>query len=508
MLLVFTIEARPVFAWTSDNGDGTFTNPVLYGDFPDPDIIRVGEDYYLATTTFVSIPGIEILHSKDLVNWEIVGYALKRIDADPKYDMIGGTEYANGAWAPSLRYHNGTFYILDNIQAIGSMIFRAKNPAGPWTANKLNDYLYDPGLMFDDDGTPLVYHGAGGNIQVAVLSSDLTKVLSSSPAFRLPNGGEGSHAHKINGKYFVFNSTYGMYPALLCSRSDNRNGPFTTITVCNNHVPWGGPHQGGIVDLPNGDWWGFSLTDSGAIGRDLWLGPVAWKDGWPYFGDPSAPSIPTRNVKPRLGKFPITHLPSSDEFSSPRLGLQWEWSHNPDDSKWSLTERPGFLRLHTQSGANLADARNTLTQRTMGPICSGIVKLDTSHMQPGDRAGLTVFEPAYGYIAVYKDTDSQRIVGILNKNGSLKTPSEDILATVPNVSGVAIWLKVSCDFRSPSKAQFAYSTDGVNFKPLEVDMPLHFSLDTFQGDRFGIFNYNPQGSAGWLDVDYFHMVSE
>jgi beta-xylosidase len=493
---------HPLFAWTSDNGNGTFTNPVLYGDYPDPDIIRVDSDFYLVTTTFVSVPGLEILHSKDLVNWTIAGYAAKTLDINPKYSLIDGNQYGEGVWAPALRYHDHEFYIIDNLQDVGTVIFRASKPSGPWTMNRLNGYLFDPGLMFDDDGTPLVYNGTGGRISVAVLDAGLTKVLSNTPAYTAK--GEGSHAYKVNGTYYVFNSVFGQYPTLQCSRSTNRTGPFTTTIVCDTHVPWSSPHQGGMVQLQNGDWWGFSFVDSGAVGRDLWVGPITWSNGWPYFGDPAHPSIPTTNPMPKVGSFPITHPPTSDDFSHGKLGIQWQWNHNPDDSKWSVTARRGYLRLYTETAANFPSARNTLTLRTEGPSCTGVIKIDTSHLQPGDRAGLSLLEQYFGYLAVYMEANGQKIVRVVNTNGSLNNPSEDITDTIPGVNATTLWLQVYCDFKT-QKARFGYSTDGKSFTQVGGDFPMHFTLSTFQGDRFGIFTYNPAGSAGWLDVDYFHQ---
>ncbi len=498
-------QAQPVpaRAGTADNLNGTFTNPVLYGDYPDPDIIRVGKDFYLATTTFVSVPGLEILHSLDLIHWDIVGYALPTLDFGPRYSLIGGSEYAQGVWAPCLRYHDGTFYIIDNIQNIGAIVLRAHRPAGPWAMNRLNAGLFDPGLMFDDDGTPLVYNGTGGHISVAVLDPGLTRVLASTPAYTLPNnGGEGSHAYKIHGMYYVFNAVYAMNATIACSRSQNRNGPFTSTTVCANKIPWHAPHQGGIVSLPNGDWWGFSLADTGPVGRTTWVGPITWKDDWPYFGDPAAPGFPMTGLKPKVGLSPLTPLPASDDFSGPKLGLQWEWNHNPDDAKWSLSARRGWLRLETETAPNLTSARNTLTQRTEGPSCTGVVKIDISHMQPGDRAGLCLLEQHFGDIAVYRDAAGARIVRVVNQNGDLKAPSEDVTDTAPALPGVTLWLEAHCDFNT-NMAQFSYSTDGRNFTHLGGDFPMHFTLATFQGERFGIFDYNPAGSQGWLDVDYF-----
>ncbi|BCM93672.1 non-reducing end alpha-L-arabinofuranosidase BoGH43B [Abditibacteriota bacterium] len=503
IVFAFT-NVHPSFAWTSDNGNGTFTNPILHGDYPDPDIIRVGNDFYMVTTTFVSMPSIEVLHSKDLINWEIVGYAAPTIDVDPKYSLIGGSQYANGVWAPCLRYHNGTFYIIDNIQGAGTLVFRATNPAGPWAMNKLNGYLYDPGLMFDDDGTPLVYHGTHGDIHVAVLDSELKNVLSTAQAYKIADG-EGSHAYKVGGMYYVFNSLFGEYPMLICSRSKSRTGPFETMTVCNNRTPWSSPHQGGIVQLANGDWWGFSLVDSGSVGRTMWGGPVTWSDSWPYFGTPASPSIPKTNPKPNVGSsFPVKHPLTSDDFSTTKLGWQWQWNHNPDNTKWSLIARPGHLRLYTQTAPDFSNARNTLTQRTEGPSCTGTIKIDTSHLAIGDRAGLSLLEQNFGYLAVYKEATGQRLVRVVNNNGNLVTPSEDITDTVEGVNSTELWLQVRCDFAT-NTAQFSYSTDGKTFTLVGSTLPMHFTLKTFQGERFGIFNYNSNQSAGWLDVDSFQL---
>ncbi len=496
--------AATVRSLSADNGNGTFTNPVLYGDYPDPDIIRVGKDFYLVTTTFVSVPGLEILHSRDLVHWNIAGYAANRLPFGAKYSLRGGSEYAQGVWAPSLRYHNGTFYIVDNIQNAGTVVFRAPRPAGPWKMNRLNGYLFDPGLMFDDDGTPLVYNGTGGRISVAVLNKDLTRVLSNTPAFTLPHhDGEGSHAYKIHGTYYIFNAVYSMNATIACSRSQHRDGPFISTTVCANHMPWHAPHQGGIVQLPNGHWWGFSLADTGPVGRTMWLGPITWSNGWPYFGNPNAPAFPVTSKKPALGPTVITLPPSSDDFSGTTLALQWQWNHNPDDSKWSLTARPGYLRLYTQTAPNLTNARNTLTQRTVGPACTGVIKIDVSRLQPGDRAGLCLLEQYFGYIGVYRGAKGMKIVRVVNNNGNLLAPSEDVTDTVAHVHADTIWLAVHCDFQT-NLAQFSYSLNGQKFQKLGKLFPMHFTLATFQGERFGIFDYNPVGSRGWLDVDYFH----
>ncbi len=255
--------------------------------------------------------------------------------------------------------------------------------------------------------------------------------------------------------------------------------------------------------MPNGHWWGFSLADTGPVGRTTWICPVTWSNGWPYFGDPAHPAFPITCREPRLRMHPHNTIPASDDFSGPKLGIQWEWNHNPDNAKWSLSARPGYLRLFTEHAPNLTNARNTLTQRTVGPQCTGVIKIDISHLQSGDRAGLCLLEQYFGYIAVYQEANGPEIVRVVNMNGNLNTPSENITDTVHKISSKTLWLAVHCDFNT-NLAQFSYSTDGRHFTDLGDKFPMHFTLATFQGERFGIFDYNPTGGSGWLDVDYFH----
>lgn len=500
-LVTLLVSRHQALAWTCDNGNGTFTNPVLYADYPDPDIIRVGSDFYMVSSTFVSTPGLEVLHSKDLINWDIAGYAAQTLTGSPLFNMEGGARYGGGIWAPSLRYHKGAFYLLVNQEPGGLYLYRASCPAGPWTASKIDAYMFDPSLLFDEDGTAYIVHGTGGRIAVAKLDPEMKTVLSST-VIPTEKGSEGSHAYKINGTYYIFNSTYGPSPKLLCYRSQNLFGPYEEVVICDNHIPWGGPHQGGIVDLPDGSWYAFSLADTGPIGRVVWMGPVTWKDGWPFFGDPANPSIPAVNKKPVVGSFAVTHLPASDEFNTPALSSQWQWNHNPVDGAWSLSSRPGWLRLQSQTAPNMAMARNTLTQRTEGPACTGTIKVDVSHLQNGDRAGFCLLELHYGYIGVVKKSDGFDIVRVIN-SGTLKSPIEDTTDSVRDLHGKDVWLRIQCDFKR-NTATFLCSTDSVNFSPLGGDFPMHFTLNTFQGERFGIFSHNASPSQGYLDVDYFH----
>ena len=260
ILTLLTLLA-PTRVAAQDNGDGTYTNPPLHADYPDPDIIRVGDDFYFASTTFVNSPGLVLLHSKDLVNWETVGYVIDRLDGDRKYDMDGGTAYRGGVFAPSLRYHKGTFYVAVTPNGKPTRIYYADDVRGPWKHHVLDDSAFDPGLFFDDDGTPYIFTSGGwdGHVTLKTLSPELDKVVASKKLFYV-KGIEGSKALKINGWYYLFNSLPARM-ALMCSRAKQLDGPWETIRVLDDAS---GGHQGAIVDLPDGGWYGFVMRDSGA----------------------------------------------------------------------------------------------------------------------------------------------------------------------------------------------------------------------------------------------------
>lgn len=499
-LCMILLGSGGVHAWQSDNGDGTFTNPVLYADYPDPDIIRVGEDFYMVSTTFVDSPGITVLHSQDLVNWRILSHAAEVVDGPDSCSMIGGTAYRGGFWASSIRYYGGTFYIAVQPTFANGRIYYAANPAGPWNYYQLDRNIYDPGLFFDTDGTGYIICGHGPQ-SIMTLNSACSAVVSQANNV-IDSGGEGSHVVKRGNYYYLFNANPGVWPfQLRCSRATNIFGPWETGHICLTAVTGG--HQGAIVDIDDNDnWFGFVHQDSGAVGRMPRLGPVFWENDWPVFGTPGNRDVlASTYTKPIQGK-PVLQPPTSDDFSSSTLGLQWQWNHNPDNTRWSLTERPGFLRLRPTQADSFWTARNTLTQKGQGPQSSGIVKLDISQLQDGDIAGFGTLGKVNGYIYV-ADSDGKKTLGMVVDNRGVGTYT--CASNVP-FSGTTLCLRTDLDFQT-NQGNCSYSADGTNWTSLGGYFPLEFDIvyGTFQGEKYAVFCFNPHTpfSSGWVDVDSF-----
>lgn len=516
------LASAPVAAqsWTSDNGNGTFTNPLFYDEFSDPDLIRVGEDYYLTGTTMHTMPGLPILHSRDLVNWEFLTYASDKLDFGPEYRLENGRAiYGAGIWAPSFRYHKGTFYIFTNVNGRTTQLFRATNPRGPWTRSEIKTPLHDVSVHFDDDGRIWAVWGYQG-IQMAQLKDDLTDIVPGSQREIIPASagmGEGVHLYKIDGKYYLLSAWFSGRMRMPAARTDNIEGkwevnqsiskdedfglnegyrlgagntaPFRIIPP--NPEPRGrmSIHQGGVVQTPKGEWWGFSMMDYNSVGRLTTLSPITWKDGWPYFGLPgNLERNPRTWVKPDTGHTskPSQPYERSDNFSGKTLKPIWQWNHVPVDGEWSLTARPGFLRLNALPATNFWFARNTLTQRAIGPKSRPTVTLDASGLKVGDVAGLALLNKPYAWLGVEKTAEGLAVVQFDEQTG--KRARQAITAT-------KVWLRADADFLT-EKARFSYSTDGKTFAPLGDEFTMVFQLRTFQGVRYSLFNYSTTGAPG------------
>ncbi len=500
ILTLLTLLA-PTRVAAQDNGDGTYTNPPLHADYPDPDVIRVGDDFYFASTTFVNSPGLVLLHSKDLVNWETVGYVIDRLDGDRKYDMDGGTAYRGGVFAPSLRYHKGTFYVAVTPNGKSTRMYYSDDIRGPWKRHVLDDSAFDPGLFFDDDGTPYIFTSGGwdGQVTLKTLSPELDKVVASKKIFYV-KGIEGSKALKINGWYYLFNALPARM-ALMCSRAKQLDGPWETIRVLDDAH---GGHQGALVDLPDGGWYGFVMRDSGPIGRVTNICPVAWKDNWPVWGDPDNPGrVPEKARKPIAGQTAIVR-PVSTDFDGPNLPLDWQWNHNPDDARWSLTDRPGYLRLKPTVAPDFWHARNSLTHKGWGPTSCAVAKLDIAHLQPGDVAGLGMLGKSLVTLAVQRSADGQaKLVfsaGVEHDSDVAPKASADV------GKAEVIHLALRMDF-DRGKGRCGYSLDGKDFTAIGDEFPLLFDwrTGTFQGEQYAAFCYNPKPSDGFVDVDSVHF---
>lgn len=504
MLAAACASAR---TWRADNGNGTFSNPLFYDEFSDPDLIRVGEDYYLTGTTMHAMPGLPVLHSRDLVNWHFVSYAVDRLDFGPEYRLQDGKEiYGQGVWAPSFRYRNGTFYIFDNVRGQPTQVFSAKNPAGPWTRTPMKRAFHDLSVLFDDDGKAYVIWGYR-NIMLAQLNDALTDVVPGTERTIIPTNagmGEGSHFYKIRGKYYITSAWYLGTMRMPCARADRPEGPYEVVPAISSGEGFGmargAMHQGGIVSTPTGEWWGFSMMDFNSLGRLTGLSPVTWKDGWPYFGLPgNLGRTPRTWVKPNTGHVspPSAPYERDDDFSGPRLKPVWQWNHAPDDSKWSLSEHPGSLRLHSLPAPDFWRARNTLTQRAVGPESTPTAELDTRGMQPGDVAGLGLLNAPYAWIGVRCTPEGLTVEQFDQKTGET--------ARAP-LQARRVWLRSECSFLT-EKARFSYSTDGKQFTELGAPFTMVFQLKTFQGVRYSLFHFNTGGSpGGYADFTRFTVA--
>ena len=511
--------------WTPDNGDGTFTNPLFYDEFSDPDLILVDGWFYLTGTTMHTMPGLPILRSKDLVNWEFVAYALDELDLGPPFRLEDGKNiYGQGIWAPSFRYHDGTFYIFSNVNGQMTQMFTATDPKGPWTRTPMKRSFHDLSVLFDDDGKAYVVWDHQ-TMHLAQLTDDLTDIVPGTERilFSADAGmGEGAHFYKIDGKYYIISANYAGGFRMPAARADHVLGPYEVNRAISTHEDFGmaagprlrtpeppfdfwaaGPaashglamHQGGIVHTPEGEWWGFSMMDFNSVGRLLSLSPITWKDGWPYFGLPgNLTRTPRTWVKPKTAAPQPVRVPyrRSDDFSAPQLQPLWQWNHVSVDGKWSLSERPGFLRLHALPATSFYDARNTLTQRAIGPMSVPTVQLDTTNLKPGDTAGLGLLNLPYATLGVEKRADGLDVI--------FHDQRRDQAVRV-KMTGTRIWLRADCDFLT-ERARFSYSFDGVTFTPIGDEVVLVYQTFTFQGVRYGLFSYNTTGAqGGFADFD-------
>lgn len=522
LLAVLLVAASSAFSplvkaqsvWNPDNLDGTFTNPILWGDWSDPDVIRVGDDFYMSSTSMHYVPGCPILKSKDLVNWCMAGYVVERYDEDPRYDMQGGTLYLNGAWATSLRHHRGKFYLAFctpkgwGIDDGHFSLCEAEHPEGPWKRTIFKEYMYDPGLFFDDDGRGYVVHGQH-KLYITPLSDDYhscagkpvliwDKGFVDSKTLGRGYGMEGSHMYKVNGYYYITCPAGGTKGWQVCLRSKNIYGPYEHKIIVEDDAsyPGNGLHQGGMVQLKNGDWWFIIMQDRGPMGRVPNLLPVTWVDGWPILGVDGKDAVVYE--KPNVGKsYKCSSPATSDEFSKSKLGLQWQWNHNPDNERWSLAERRGFMRIRASFAKDLPNARNTLTQRVQGPASHGTVKVDIGGLKDGNVAGFGIFESPYAYLAVVQSEGKRKLV-FCNDGKATKV-------IVPDFLGDELWLRARVTDKDFT-ARFYYSFDGRNFVDSGEVFKMGLGLP-WTANRFALlcFSTTVAGVDGYADFDWFRF---
>lgn len=539
LIIALLISAIGAFAqtksWTADNGNGTFTNPLMYDEFSDPDILRVGDDYYLVGTTMHTVPGLVILHSRDLVNWENVAYCFDRFDFDDDaFSLKNGKEiYGQGIWAPCIRYHDGKFYIYSNVNGKGLQCFVSDKIEGPWKHINMNGRIYDLSVLFDDDGKIYAIHGYG-EVKCTELKPDMSGPIEETERVIIPEGsavGEGHHMYKIDGMYYLISTDYVPNGRTLCSRSKSIWGPYETCVITADEtfgyhaspmteikgriMPDGYPvsitppdpdkvrasniHQGGIVSTPDGQWWALLMMDFHSLGRTVTLAPITWKDGWPMLGlEGNLGRSPRTWLKPntpyRDTEVPHAPYERSDNFDGKPLARVWQWNHNPDDKMWSLIG--GKLRLRTMPADQLMWARNTLTQRAIGPESITTVELDVKNLKDGDVCGLGNINVPCSWAGIVKDgkTLTLRWFEQLD-NDTIDTP-----VVLPDNR---IWLRFVGDFDN-DKGHYAYSLDGKEFHQLGREMTLSYQLITFQGARLSLFAFNKLGkNGGYAEFDNF-----
>ena len=509
-------------------------NPMLWADVPDPDVIRVGDTFYLVSTTMHLMPGSPIMASKDLKNWETVGYIFDKLTDSPKYDLQEGTVYGRGQWATSLKYHDGKFWALLAPNEPGSMgdtyIFTAEKAEGPWTIHSRLRHFHDATLFFDEDGTPYVFFGTG---EMCQLTRDLKGVVEGSLRHYFQREAdergllEGTRVIKHNGTYYALLISHvyapGRHRREVCYRTKDLNGTWEKNTVLESD--FGGFSylaQGTIVDTEEGDWYGIMFQDRGGVGRVLTLSPVRWIDGWPQLGDENG-KVP-ETMRPYRSGMPEKGIVCSDDFSGEKLGLHWEWNHNPIDNAWSLKERPGFLRLKTNRVVeNLYLAPNTLTQRMEGPTCSGYIAMDISKMKDGDCAGLAAFNGDSGVLTIKKQGKksvlemSEQKVSLTDREKAVTNVEVKVIETVDlsaafksqtsKSKSQIIYLRLDGDFQPGHHdvANFYYSLDGENWTQIGTkNYRMIFDYRRFfMGTKFGIFNYATKKAGGYVDVDAF-----
>jgi len=494
----------------------TARNPTVFADVPDLSIIRVGHNYYMSSTTMHMSPGLPIMKSNDLVNWKIINYAYNILDDVDELNLANGkSTYGRGSWASSLRYHDGIFYVSTFAQTTGkTYIFSTSDiEKGPWKVVSFKPALHDHSLFFDDDGKIYMVYGSG-RIMLAELSDDLSgikqgtvpRVLIENATAVSGNGGlgaEGSQMFKINGKYYLFNITWprGNMRTVIIHRADNLTGPYEGRVALQDK----GVAQGGLVDTPEGDWYSYLFRDYGSVGRVPYLVPVKWENGWPVLGENG--KVPdTVKLPAAIGRIPA--IVASDEFTRGRtdrpLPLVWQWNHNPANSLWSVTKHRGYLRLTTgRIDTSLLFARNTLTQRTFGPVCTGITAIDVAHMNDGDCAGIVLLQRRYGWVGVKVINGNKFIVMV---NAQTDSPVE--VARIP-LSRQIVYLKATCDFREKTdKGNFFYSVDGKRWNAIGSTLQMAYTIPHFMGYRFGLFNFATKIPGGYADFDFFRINEE
>lgn len=541
LFIVGLMMAYPVMAqyrsevWVSDEGNGMYKNPVLYADYSDPDVCAVEGDYFLTASSFNCTPGLPILHSKDLVNWKIVNYALKKVEPIEYFNEV---RHGKGVWAPSIRFHKGVYYIYWGDPDFGIFMVKTRDPYGEWDKPvlvKAGKGMIDPCPLWDEDGRVYLAHAWAGSrakfnsvLTVCELNKEGTAVISDPVLVFDGNDGvnhtiEGAKFYKRNGYYYIFAPAGGVVSGWqLVLRSKNVYGPYESkIVMSQGKTDINGPHQGGWIDTPYGESWFLHFQDKGAYGRVLHLNPVKWVNDWPVIGvdedDDGCGEPVSRYRKPKTDKaYPIETPVESDEFDSRKLGLQWEWHANYQDT-FGFTTNMGYLRLYgyelSQNFKNFWEVPNLLLQKFPAEEFSAIAKLKVSAKDDGQLSGLVVMGWDYSWLGVEKQGEKFLLKQAVCKDAEQGNPEQVTTLAILNPSrkfeaGLYpnyerdIYIKI--EVTKEAVCRFSYSVDGKKFT--DVGTTFQARQGKWIGAKMGMFSVTPHGKErGWLDVDWFHV---
>lgn len=529
LVMLMTASSVSVFAqtrskvWVADNGDGTYRNPILHADYSDPDAVRVGDDYYMTASSFNSVPGLPILHSKDLVNWRLINHVFRE---QFPLDTFSKTQHGGGVWAPSIRYHNGEFYIYYGDPDFGIYMTKAKDPAGEWSRPLLIKDAkgwIDPCPLWDDDGNAYLVHAFAGSrsgikslLVVNRMSPDGTRLLDDGVMVFEGHDAdptvEGPKFHKIGGYYYISTPAGGVATGWqLVLRSKNIYGPYEKkIVLAQGKTAINGPHQGALVDTPNGEWWFLHFQDRGAYGRIVHLQPAAWKNGFPVIGSDSDGDGTGEPVlkfkKPNVGRsFPIETPEDSDEFNGNAIGRQWQWHANAE-ARWAFPfPQRGFLRMFSvqthEAYKNLWDLPNLLLQKFPAEEFTATAKIDLRTRFEGERFGLVVMGIDYSLIGVTRLEGKTYVSQATAKDadkGTVETSSPSQLVTSSE-----IYLRVTV--AKDAVCTFSFSTDGKNFTT--TGTPFKAREGRWIGAKVGFVFTRPGrfNDAGSADIDWFRV---
>lgn len=521
--------------WVSDEGNGMYRNPVLHADYSDPDVCAVGEDYFLTASSFNCTPGLPILHSKDLVNWKIVNYALKKVEPVEYYNEA---RHGKGVWAPSIRFHEGMYYIYWGDPDFGIFMVKTRDPYGEWDKPvlvKAGKGMIDPCPLWDDDGRVYLAHAWAGSrakfnsvLTVCEMNKEGTAVISDPVLVFDGNDGvnhtiEGAKFYKRNGFYYLFAPAGGVVSGWqLVMRSKDVYGPYEArIVMAQGKTDINGPHQGGWVDTPAGESWFLHFQDKGAYGRVLHLNPMKWVNDWPVIGvekDGDGCGDPvSRYRKPKTDKtYPIETPVESDEFDTRKLGLQWEWHANYQDV-FGFTTNMGYARIYGHELSphfkNFWEVPNLLMQKFPAEEFTATAKLKVSAKDDGQLSGLIIMGWDYSWIGVEKQGEKFLLKQAVCKDaeqGNLEQvstlavlePSRKFEAGLfPNYER-EIYIRVHVD--KGAYCRFSYSLDGKKFT--EAGTLFKARQGKWIGAKVGMFSVTPHGKErGWLDVDWFRV---